>query len=111
MRPGLRIWRGSKLSFTRADNAASGAGCIPNYQSSGNVECIDNSAFANCSTGGLQDGDNPQTESWTQLFKNFSFGDGLNTVTMNEAPIPNRAPSTTYVEFSGTLAFPAECVP
>ncbi|MBT6431849.1 MAG: hypothetical protein HOK28_02080 [Deltaproteobacteria bacterium] len=93
------------------DNPASGAGCVPNYQSSGNVECIDNSALANCSTGGLQDGDNPQTESWTQLFKNFSFGDGFNTVTMNEAPIPNRSPSTTYVEFNGTLAFPAECVP
>ena len=92
------------------DNAASGPGCIPDYYSTGNVECIDNSAFANCSTGGLQDGDNPQDEHWTQLFNNFSFGTDFSTVQMGEAPIPNRSPSTTYIQFSGSLLGSPECV-
>ena len=92
------------------DDAASGPGCLPDYHSTGNVECIDNSAFANCSTGGLQDGNNPQDEMWSQPLSAFSFGPDLSSFDMGEAPIPNRSPSTTHMQMSGTLVGTPTCV-
>ncbi len=104
------------------DDTATGPGCLASYVSVGDVFC---GIGPLCTVGLLQEGHNPQDETWAQLIHPFVFAggtDGFDTVAMAgpETPddtcgmeadwvdaavqIPNRSPGRTWLSFSGTLA-------
>ena len=95
------------------DGAASGPGCIRDYNSSGNVNCNDQSAVASCAQGDLQDGDNPQDETFDHPLNSFVFSEDLSSFQMRGAggpagsddkgvETPNRAPGQTWWNLDGT---------
>jgi len=91
--------RGVDKNSWTPDEAASGRGCLNNYTTDGNVAC--EGLF--CSTGGLEEGDNPQREIYHQPIDSFVFEQGWQTFTMARSEIPNRSPSRTWFTLSGEL--------
>jgi hypothetical protein len=92
-------YNNTNTSFT-PDVVGTGAGCLAPYRSTGNVNC--SGTF--CSTGGLQNGDNPQDETWEQAMNPLTFTGGLASFRMNTLMlVPNRSPSRTYLSWEGTL--------
>ena len=91
--------RGVDKNSWTPDEAASGVGCLNNYTTRGNVAC--EGLF--CSTGGLEEGDNPQAEVYHQPIESFVFENNWESFTMTRAEIPNRSPSRTWFTLSGEL--------
>ena len=92
-------YNNTNTSFT-PDVVGTGPGCLAPYRSTGNVHCSGNF----CSTGGLQNGDNPQDETWEQAMNPLTFSGGLASFRMNTLMlVPNRSPSRTYLSWEGTL--------
>lgn len=92
----------STTSFT-PDVQGTGPGCLSPYRSVGNVHCTDASMLADCSTGGLDAGDNPQDETWEQALEPFSFTRELQSFSMAFMRVPNRSPSRTAIRWGGAL--------
>ncbi len=92
-------YNNTTTSFT-PDVVGTGPGCLAPYRSTGNVNC--SGSF--CSSGGLQQGDNPQDETWEQAMNSLTFSSGLSSFKMNTLMlVPNRSPSRTYLSWEGTL--------
>ena len=85
------------------DVVGTGAGCLAPYRSTGNVNCLDESLLADCSSGGLLDGDNPQDETWELALETLTFSGDLSSFDMPMTMVPNRQDSRTYMSWSGTL--------
>ncbi len=85
-------------SFT-PDVVGSGPGCLDPYRSVGNVNC--SGSF--CGAGGLNNGDNPQDETWEQALSTLSFSSDLTSLSMDFMLVPNNSPSRTYISWEGTL--------
>lgn len=92
----------STTSFT-PDVVGTGSGCLKGYHSVGNVNCLDESPLAGCASGGLNDGDNAQDETWEQALQTLTFSAGLESFSMPFMQVPNRSPSRTYISWGGTL--------
>jgi hypothetical protein len=92
----------STTSYT-PDVVGTGAGCLAPYRSVGNVNCLDESVFASCATGGLADGDNAQDETWEQRLQALTFTAGLASFSMPFALVPDRQDARTYISWGGTL--------
>ena len=82
-------------------------GCLVKYRSQGNVECT--AAAALCGFGNLEEGENPQDETWDQKLNALVFSTDLESFEMSAIPVPNAQPSSTSLALSGTLAS-KECV-
>jgi hypothetical protein len=91
-------WNDDNESFT-PDIEGTGDGCLAPYRSVGNINC----SGSNCSAGGLEEGDNPQDETWEQRMETLTFSSDLSTFTMPFMLLPNRSPSRTYLSWDGTL--------
>ena len=91
--------RGVDKNSWTPDDPASGSGCLNDYSTRGNVAC--EGLF--CSTGGLEEGDNPQAEDYHQPLEAFVFEDGWDRFTMARSEIPNRTPSRTWFTLRGEL--------
>ena len=87
-----------KNSWT-PDDSAEGPGCLNDYTTNGNVACTG----LLCSTGGLEEGDNPQSERYNQPLSPLVFSEDWNTFSMERAEIPNRSPSRTWFDLQGIL--------
>ncbi|HUU03342.1 MAG TPA: calcium-binding EGF-like domain-containing protein [Myxococcota bacterium] len=81
------------------DVVGTGPGCLDPYRSVGNVNC--SGSF--CGAGGLNNGDNPQDETWEQALSTLSFSSDLTSLSMDFMLVPNRSPSRTYISVEGTL--------
>ena len=91
--------RGVDKDSWTPEQAAEGPGCLNDYQTRGNVAC--EGLF--CSTGGLEEGDNPQAENYHQPLGSFVFEAGWSRFTMSREEIPNRSPSRTWFTLAGEL--------
>jgi hypothetical protein len=91
----------SNTSFT-PDIVGTGTGCLAPYRSVGNVNCLDESSLASCSSGSLMDGDNPQDETWEQALSTLTFSADLTSFRMPFMLVPNRSPSRISVSWGGT---------
>ena len=80
------------------ESGASGPGCAQGMQTAGNVHC----EGVMCSSGGLEEGDNPQNDRYDQKLNNFVFSADLSTVEMEKVEIPNREPSRTFISLAGS---------
>jgi hypothetical protein len=85
-------------SFT-PDVEGTGDGCLAPYRSTGNVNC--SGGF--CGAGGLNEGDNPQDDTWEQAMQTLTFSTDLSSFSMDFMQVPNRAPSRSYFSWGGTL--------
>jgi hypothetical protein len=56
-----------------------------------------------CSWGGLQEGENPQDDTWEQALNPLVFEDDFSAFSMEFMLVPNRAPSRSYTSWGGTL--------
>ena len=95
------------------DSQSGDVGCLNDYQSTGNVECT--ALQAVCGFGNLDNGDNPQDETWDQKLNSLVFSADLSSFEMAAVPVPNAEPSSTSLSLSGTLdskkcvELPASC--
>ncbi|HRY92117.1 MAG TPA: calcium-binding EGF-like domain-containing protein, partial [Myxococcota bacterium] len=91
-------WNDTVNSFT-PDVVGTGDGCVFPYRSVGNVSC--SGAF--CGSGGLDQGDNPQDETWEQALNTLTFSADLATFSMPLMQVPDRSPARTYISWGGSL--------
>ena len=83
---------------------ATGDGCLAPYRSVGVVNCNKPwLALAGCSAGNLNNGDNPQDETWKQRLETLVFNDDMSTFQMSLMLVPNETPSRTYLSWGGVL--------
>ena len=88
----------SNESFT-PDVVGSGDGCLAPYRSTGNIHC---QGWA-CGSGGMNEGDNPQDETWQQRLQPLTFSADFYNFSMPFTQVPNRAPSRSYMSWEGEL--------
>lgn len=81
------------------DHQAEGPGCLANYASQGNVHCSGNM----CALGGLDEGDNPQNDTWNQPLAAFNIASDATSVSLEKTHLPNFQDGNTYLSFNGTL--------
>lgn len=81
------------------DVIAYGPGCLAPYQSVGNVHCDGMLCWA----GDLEDGDNPQLDTWEQALEPLVLEPDLSRFRMDYMLVPNRMPSRTFVSLEGRL--------
>lgn len=103
-----RGWNRNRQSYT-TDTHATGAGCALGWRSVGTVHC----SGGTCSMGGLENGDNPQDDTWNQPLPNILLGKRFSTLafadegTSSAEPgflqLPNNASARTYMRWTGTL--------
>lgn len=84
------------------EDTLAGPGCVRDYHSEGMVLCT--SSATGCSAGRLEQNENPQDATWHQPFTplTLDLSAAPSTVTMGRTQIPNDAPSTTWIAFTGT---------
>jgi hypothetical protein len=102
-------------------NAASGVGCLNDYNSKGNVKCTQSAGLGSCSQGKLNQGDNLQDGTWAQPLNGFELSADFTTFKMNmlNAPsqtaskykdkgveTPNAQPSRTWFRIDATGGTP-----
>lgn len=91
-------YNSGKESYT-PDVVGTGEGCLQPYRSVGRVDC----AGWACGFGDLNEGDNPQDETWEQALKDLAFTADFSTFSMPFVLVPNRNPSRTSRSWEGTL--------
>jgi hypothetical protein len=94
-------WNSSSTTAYTPDDVSSGPGCLNNYHSRGNVSC--SSGFlGSCGDGNLKSGNNEQNEIYVQPIPSLQLNATGTTISLPKTNIPNRSPSRTYIDFTGS---------